>query len=126
MPDWANDPTDWEAILTALIIVMGVIGWLIRAEVRKNTDETAASHAQLIPNHGTSLRDAVDRLEASLALLHTDVKDNARYARQDLERFDATNAAGHDALMDQLERVRGRVDSHIDSHVTQNRKDVTP
>jgi len=53
VPDWADSAQDWEAIIAVIAAVGAVIAYLIRAEIRK----------QFTPNHGTSLRDAVDRIE---------------------------------------------------------------
>ena len=71
MPDWADSPADWEAILAVLISFSLILGWLIRAAVKQNlaaihenTAETKANGEQLMPNHGTSMRDAIDRIEA--------------------------------------------------------------
>jgi hypothetical protein len=52
------------AIITAIMVpVLAGLLYIIRAEIRKNTTVTDATHAQTVPNHGTSLRDAVDRIE---------------------------------------------------------------
>jgi len=76
------------AVITAIMVpVVGALLYVIRSEIRKNTETTDATHAQTIPNHGTSLRDAVDRIERRIDGVHEDV----RY-------------------------VRGRVDRHIDDH----------
>jgi len=66
MPDWADSPADWEAILAVLISASLLLGWVIRAAVRKNMDELQSLKEQLHPNHGSSLRDAVDRIESKL------------------------------------------------------------
>jgi predicted nucleic acid-binding protein len=86
MPDWADSPADWETILAVLISASLILGWLIRSAVRQNlnaiqenTAETKANGLQMIPNHGTSLRDAVDRIENHIlrvedAIHHVDRK----------------------------------------------------
>lgn len=81
MPDWADSPADWETILAVLISASLILGWLIRAAVKQNlqaihenTLETRANGEQMIPNHGTSLRDAVDRIEKRMGEIHTDVR----------------------------------------------------
>jgi hypothetical protein len=53
---------------------MGALLYIIRAEIKKNTRSTEATEAQMIPNHGTSLRDAVDRIEKRMGEIHTDVR----------------------------------------------------
>jgi len=68
------------AILTAIMVpVIGGLLYIIRAEIRRNSQVTDATHEQVIPNHGTSLRDAVDRIERRI----TDVHDEVKAARQD-------------------------------------------
>ena len=74
MPEWADSPADWEAILAVLISASLILGYLIRAEMKRNTKATEANGAQMIPNHGTSLRDAVDRIEKRMTEIHIDVR----------------------------------------------------
>jgi uncharacterized membrane protein len=69
------------AIITAVMVpVLAGLLYIIRAEIRRNTKTTDDTHAQVIPNHGTSLRDAIDRMERQLAEVHIDV----RQTRSDL------------------------------------------
>jgi hypothetical protein len=76
------------AIVTGICVpLLAGLLYLIRAEIRRNTLTTDATHAQTVPNHGTSLRDAVDRIERRIDSVHDDVV-----------------------------YVRGRVDRHIDDH----------
>ena len=76
------------AIVTAIMVpILAGLLYIIRAEIRKNTKTTDLTHEQVVPNHGTSLRDAVDRIERRIDSVHEDVV-----------------------------YVRGRVDRHIDDH----------
>jgi hypothetical protein len=76
------------AVLTAVMVpLVGVLLYVIRAEIRKNSAVTDATHDQVIPNHGTSLRDAVDRIERRIDGVHEDVT-----------------------------YLRDRVDRHVDTH----------
>lgn len=71
------------AIVTAVMVpVLAGLLYIIRAEIRRNTKTTDDTHAQVIPNHGhgTSLRDAIDRMERQLSEVHLDV----RQTRSDL------------------------------------------
>lgn len=69
------------AIITAVMVpVLAGLLYIIRAEIRRNTQTTDDTHAQVIPNHGTSLRDAIDRMERQLSEVHLDV----RQTRSDL------------------------------------------
>lgn len=63
-----------ETVLAALIgavglVLSGILVELIRT--RRRADVTAA---ELKPNHGSSLRDAVDRIEAQVQQVTTDVQ----------------------------------------------------
>lgn len=72
MPSWADSPADWEALIAVLVSISVIVGYLIRAEVRRTGEATKVAKEQLLPNHGTSLRDAVDRIEAHV--LRTEAK----------------------------------------------------
>ena len=59
-------------------VILAVLGggmYVIRAEVLKGNEVTDQAHAEMIPNHGSSLRDAVDRMESRLHDVHTDVRE---------------------------------------------------
>ena len=87
------------AILTGIMVpLVGALLYIIRAEIRKNSAVTDATHEQMIPNHGTSLRDAVDRIE------HGRLEDRALYQQ-----------LIHDVHTD-VRYVRDRVDRHVEGH----------
>jgi hypothetical protein len=46
-----------------LVPCMGALLYIIRAEIRKNGVGIDTMNAEMQNNHGTSLRDAIDRLE---------------------------------------------------------------
>jgi hypothetical protein len=76
------------ALFTAVMVpLLAGLLYIIRAEIRKNSVVTDATHEQVIPNHGTSLRDAIDRIEKRIDGVHEDVT-----------------------------YLRDRVDRHVDSH----------
>ena len=81
------DPAAIGVTVTALTAVGAFALYIIRSEIKKNTTVTDATHAQTIPNHGASLRDAVDRIEKRIDGVHEDII-----------------------------YVRSRVDRHIDDH----------
>ena len=68
------EPQAIAAVVATLAVALGGLLYLIRAEIRRNTVATEATHAQLIPDHSLSLRDAVDRIEKRLDEVHTDVR----------------------------------------------------
>ena len=79
------EPSAAAAVTAVLVPLLGLLMYVIRAEIRRNTKTTDDTHAQMIPNHGSSLRDAVDRIERRqhedretyrelIADVHTDVR----------------------------------------------------
>jgi uncharacterized membrane protein len=122
MPEWADTPSDIAIILGIVSVLMGAVGWWMRAEIRKNAVEIRANGAQLEPNHGTTLRDAVDRIEVQLSVVHEDMTRNADYARKDVMRLDEKNSTQHDLLSQQLLRVNDRVNAHLTDHLADARQ----
>lgn len=56
MPEWLNDPTDFEAVLASLVIVLTGLVALIKMQINK----------EMKPNGGSSMRDAINRIETKL------------------------------------------------------------
>jgi hypothetical protein len=48
-------------IVGLMVVAMSGLMYIIRAEIRRNGDTL---RKEMAPNHGTSMRDAIDRLEA--------------------------------------------------------------
>ena len=67
MGDWLDSPGDVLVALTIASLLLGGLAWVIRA--------VSALQRQTLPNGGSSLRDAFDRLEASVGEMHTDVRE---------------------------------------------------
>jgi hypothetical protein len=59
MPDWFNEVSDIPVVLTIVGTLFASVMWVIKREV------TAVKH-EVFPNSGTSMRDAVDRIERKL------------------------------------------------------------
>lgn len=59
MPDWFNEISDGPVVLTILTAFLAALMWVIKREV------TQVKH-EVFPNSGSSLRDAVDRIESKL------------------------------------------------------------
>lgn len=59
MPDWFNDLADVPVIILIMTTFLGVLSWVIKREVG------AVKH-EVFPNSGTSMRDAVDRIEKKM------------------------------------------------------------
>jgi len=86
------------ALLTVGAMVLGGLVWIIRAQV--------AQTAQLKPNGGTSLADAVNRVEAQLRATDARLADVERYLRDHSSQ-----------LSDQLGAVHTRLNDHIEHHL---------
>ena len=80
MPEWIDSPAEFLVILSIVSVVMGGLTWLIRAQ--------SAIGREMKPNGGSSIRDALTRIEASQADIRTALRE-----------------------------VRARIDGHIDWHM---------
>lgn len=63
MPDWIDSPGEAATLLSIAAAVVGVLFWIIRSKVDQVLHETK-------PNSGTSMRDAVDRIERQVERLN--------------------------------------------------------
>lgn len=59
MPDWFNDFADVPVLILLFSTFFAALMWVIKREV------TQVKH-EVFPNSGTSMRDAVDRIEKKL------------------------------------------------------------
>lgn len=63
MPDWLDTPPEVLTALSITVIIVGALMWLIKA--------TQAIQHETKPNSGTSMRDAVDRIERQVERLNS-------------------------------------------------------
>ena len=98
MPEWIDSPAEVLTILSIAGVLLAAMLWLIKAQV--------AQMRELKPNHGSSMRDAVDRIEASLREIRADVRD--------LRQSDAEQS---ERLFNSVGKVHGRLDEHIHDHM---------
>lgn len=98
MPEWIDTPAEALTLLTIIGVVVAGLTWLIRAQI--------AQMRELKPNHGSSLRDAVDRIERSQAEMLKDIRDLRNQHTEINERI--FNSVG---------KVHGRLDEHIHDHI---------
>lgn len=61
MPADINTIASYAQVLA--VFAFPVIGFLIRYAWRKIKDEMNPIRAEMVPNHGSSMRDAIDRIE---------------------------------------------------------------
>ena len=80
MPEWIDSPAELLVIVSIAGAFMGGLMWLIRAQT--------ALGREMKPNGGSSIRDALNRIEAGQVEIKTDVRE-----------------------------VRARIDGHIDWHM---------
>ena len=98
MPEWIDSPAEALTLLTIIGVVVAGLTWLIRAQI--------AQMRELKPNHGSSLRDAVDRIERSQSEMLKDIRELRTQNNEINERI--FNSVG---------KVHGRLDEHIHDHI---------
>lgn len=99
MPEWIDSPAEALTILSIAGVLFAALLWLIRAQI--------IATRELKPNHGSSMRDAVDRIEASLREIKADVRDLRQSDKEQSER-----------LFSSIGKVHARLDEHIHDHMT--------
>lgn len=99
MPEWIDSPAEVLTLLSILGVVLAGLVWMIRAQI--------AQMKELKPNHGSSMRDAVDRIEIALQEIRVDVRDLRKADKEQAER-----------LFNSVGKVHGRMDEHIHDHMT--------
>ena len=98
MPEWIDSPAEALTILSIAGVLFAALLWLIKAQI--------AQMRELKPNHGSSMRDAIDRMEAALREIKTDVRDLRQSDKEQSER-----------LYSSIGKVHGRLDEHIHDHI---------
>lgn len=88
MPEWLDTPQEAFTFLSLFAIVLSGLVWLIRAQI--------AQMRELKPNHGSSMRDAIDRIERMINEQHIDIRE----------------------IRADVNRVHGRISDHIHDHAT--------
>jgi uncharacterized protein with von Willebrand factor type A (vWA) domain len=99
VPEWIDSPAEVLTLLSILGVVLAGLVWMIRAQI--------AQMKELKPNHGSSMRDAVDRIEIALQEIRVDVRDLRKADKEQAER-----------LFNSVGKVHGRMDEHIHDHMT--------
>jgi hypothetical protein len=114
MPDWADTPGEIMTLtigaLTIAGLIMGGLAWLIRGQI---------AQGKVLGSNGISIVEAVHQVTIQLENLHQTVQENAGYARKDIDRVDAANAAQHEALAAAISQVERRQTEHIRDHLVQ-------
>lgn len=72
MPEWINTPTELATIVGIGASVVGVLFWIVRTKVNEVLHETK-------PNTGTSMRDAVDRIEGHMIRIESKIDNHVSW-----------------------------------------------
>lgn len=62
MPDWLDTPGEFLAVISITAVVLSALMWLIKA--------VSAIQHETKPNSGKSMRDSINRIEASVNRLN--------------------------------------------------------
>lgn len=98
MPEWIDTPPEVLTILSIAGVLLAALLWLIKAQI--------AQMRELKPNHGSSMRDAVDRIERSQREMLADIRELRQQHGEINER-----------LFNSVGKVHGRLDEHIHDHM---------
>lgn len=90
MPEWIDSPSEAVTLLALLGSLFAALTWLIRAQI--------AQEKELKPNHGSSLRDAIDRIERTQEAFYAEMRQELRDVRSNIGT------------------VHDRVDAHLNDH----------
>ena len=117
MPPWLDTPEEVGAILVAVLGVLGTIGagivmsvagvlvaaakvWRSKVKPVLTRTQAAAETAadQLTPNHGSSARDSLGRIERTLDRVARDLSRQVGEIRQDMTRHETVSERQHAEL----------------------------
>ena len=90
------DPLAFVGLAVALL---AGLSWIIRAQISMSK--------QFTPNGGTSLRDAVNRLEKDAQEMRVEMKELRHHAAESDER-----------IINSVAKVHARLDEHVRDHLT--------
>lgn len=91
--------TDPLAFVGLAVALLAGLSWIIRAQI--------AMGKQFTPNGGSSLRDAVNRLEKDAQEMRAEMRELRHHAAESDERI--INSVG---------KVHARLDEHVRDHLT--------
>ena len=96
-------PTDPLAFVGLAVALLAGLIWIIKAQISMSR--------QFTPNGGSSLRDAINRLEA-----------DARDTREDIKELRINADERGERLMNSVAKVHARLDEHVRDHLTAKEK----
>ena len=95
--------TDPLAFVGLAVALLAGLSWIIKAQISMSK--------QFTPNGGSSLRDAVNRLEKDAHEMRQDIKEMRQHEDERAERI--INSVG---------KVHARLDEHVRDHLTAKEK----
>ena len=95
--------TDPLAFVGLAVALLAGLSWIIKAQISMSK--------QFTPNGGSSLRDAVNRLEKDAQETRTEIKELRRKAEERDER-----------LINSVGKVHARLDDHVRDHLQAKEK----
>ncbi len=90
--------TDPLAFVGLAVALLAGLSWIIKAQISMSREFT--------PNGGTSLRDAVNRLEQDAMNMRADIKELRNRSDESNER-----------IMNSVGKVHARLDEHVRDHL---------
>ncbi len=111
-----DSPEGLASLIVAVATLLGVLwqGWKTSAEVAKLKREVKPVREAIEPNHGSSLKDQVSRIERrqhEMGRSIGGIRDDLRDERAERRALHADANAEHvqiNARLDRLERLRGK------------------
>ena len=95
--------TDPLAFVGLAVALLAGLSWIIRAQISMSK--------QFTPNGGTSLRDAVNRLEKDAQEMRVEMKELRHHAAESDER-----------IINSVAKVHARLDEHVRDHLNTREK----
>lgn len=71
MPEWIDSPAEALTILSIAGVLFAALLWLIKAQILQMRE--------LKPNHGSSMRDAVDRIERNIERIESKIDGHVKW-----------------------------------------------
>ena len=96
-------PTDPLAFVGLAVALLAGLSWVIKAQISMSK--------QFTPNGGSSLRDAINRLESDAQETRMEIKELRRKAEERDER-----------LINSVGKVHARLDEHVRDHLQAKEK----
>ena len=96
-------PRDPLAFVGLAVALLAGLSWVIKAQISMSK--------QFTPNGGSSLRDAINRLETDAQETRTEIKELRRKAEERDER-----------LINSVGKVHARLDDHVRDHLQAKEK----